>query len=104
MLALGGVTLDIYLTNCTTNSYGFDPVDLIILKAARNLDNRHFRVFGLLYEGHRKEEILDRLKRRGHKSISPSTLDRYRVYIENRIVELIETSPQLMKQLMAELK
>lgn len=102
VLMLGGTTYGAYYKRRTTNADGYDPVDGVIFKAARKLDRRYFKIFGLLYECHDLKETRQRLDQRGHKGIgSDSTIDRYRAYVENRIIELLESSPDLMKDLRA---
>lgn len=98
---LGGTTYEAYHSRRKTNADSFDPVDAVIFKAARRMEKRYSRAFGLLYSCTSKEESCKRLQQRGHKPISTATLDRYRVYIENRIIELIENSPDLLRDLKA---
>lgn len=102
VLMLGGTTYGAYYKRRTTNADGYDPVDAVIFKAARKLDKRFFKVFGLLYECHSIEETRERVHQRGQKEIrQDSTIDRYRAKAEDRIPELIESSPDLMKDLQA---
>jgi len=101
VLLLGGTTYEAYYRRRPINVDGYDPVDGVIFQAARYLERRYLRVFGPLYECHSREQTCDRLEQRGHNRISLATLDRYRAYIENRIVEIIRNSPELMKALKA---
>ena len=102
VLMLGGTTYDAYYKRRPTNADGYDPVDGVIFKAARELDRRYFKVFGLLYECHNLEETRQRLDQRGHKGIgSDRTIDRYRATAENRITGIIASSRDLMNDLQA---
>lgn len=100
VLMEGGTTYEAYYQRRPTNPDNFDPVDNVIFKAARRLDRRYFKVFGLLYHCHSPEEARLRLEQRGHQGISSaSTIDRYRAYIQTRIVDIITQSPDLTKAL-----
>jgi hypothetical protein len=101
VLLLGGTTFDKYHQRANLGVDGYDPVDKLILKASLELENRYIRVFWLFYEGQGPEEVRDTLIRRKRKPISVATIDRYRGYTQNRIVEIIKDSPDLMKGLTA---
>ena len=103
ILMLGGTTYEAYYKRRPVNADNYDPVDGVIFKAARELHKRYLRVFALLYNCHSEEETCDRLEQRGYKSIKPNTVDRYRAYIQTRIVEIFNQSPDLMKDLNAAL-
>ena len=72
-----------------TNIYGYDPVDQIIFEAATQLEPRHLRVFSLSYHGYSTEEIFERQSSRDGNNLNKRTIERYRTYAYNRIIEIV---------------
>ena len=84
-----GTTLGRYYEKRKLNSFGYDPIDQIVITAARSLDSRYIPVFGLLYECHSITEIVGRLKEERSIILSELTVRKYMRDSKTRMIELV---------------
>ena len=100
-LTPAGVTLESYEAVALKNTYGNDPIDVIIITLSAKLVRRHKKVFGLAYHCHSAPKIQKRLKEEGVE-VEDSTFYRYLRDSKAKMIELVkqeEITPKIKEVL-----
>jgi hypothetical protein len=99
-----GTTSDSYDEVRSINPSGYDPIDQIIISSALDLEERHIKVFGLLYNCHNIEEVAGRLQQKGYKPLRTISIQRYKSDSKRRIIELVTNDQSRMERIRQVLK
>ena len=98
MSMLSGKTKRDNPKNSEIDVFGYDPIDEIIITTALELEERHIKIFGLLYNCHTIDDAVGRIKKKGYKPLKRLSALRYKSDAKKRIVELIIKEEELMKK------
>jgi len=99
VLMAAGTTVGRYYEKRQLNSFGYDPVDEVVISVARSLSRRHLLVFGFLYECHSILNVVERLPERGFATLPEQTVRKYMRDAKARVIELITKDDAMIPEI-----
>jgi len=94
-----GTTVERYYEKRQLNSFGYDPVDEVVISVARSLSRRYLKVFGLLYECHSILNVVERLPERGFATLPEETVRKYMRDAKARIIKLMTEDDAIISRI-----
>ena len=99
IIMAAGATVERYYEKRQLNSFGYDPVDEVVISVARSLSRRYLIVFGLLYECHSILNVVERLPERGFATLPEETVRKYMRDAKAKIIELITRDDAIISRI-----